>query len=105
MSQYLGESVLKDKHMQLGWIYWSHIRSFFYTYSYASGLLISKYLQNLVKEDTQNIKYVKEFFKAGDSKSPKEIFLDMGMDISKKEFWETGLKEIEEKLSYLEKKI
>lgn len=105
MSKYLGESVLKDKHMQLGWIYWSHIRSFFYTYSYASGLLISKYLQNLVKEDTQNIKYVKEFFKAGDSKSPKEIFLDMGMDISKKEFWETGLKEIEEKLSYLEKKI
>lgn len=105
MSKYLGGSVLKDKHMQLGWIYWSHIRSFFYTYSYASGLLISKYLQNLVKEDTQNIKYVKEFFKAGDSKSPKEIFLDMGMDISKKEFWETGLKEIEEKLSYLEKKI
>jgi len=105
MSKYLGESVLKDKHMQLGWIYWSHIRSFFYTYSYASGLLISKYLQNLVKEDTQNIKYVKEFFKAGDSKSPKEIFLDMGMDISKKEFWETGLKEIEEKLSYLEKKL
>ncbi len=105
MSKYLGESVLKDKHMQLGWIYWSHIRSFFYTYSYASGLLISKYLQNLVKEDTQNIKYVKEFFKAGDSKSPKEIFLDMGMDISKKEFWETGLKEVEEKLSYLEKKL
>ena len=105
MSKYLGESVLKDKHMQLGWIYWNHIRSFFYTYSYASGLLISKYLQNLVKEDTQNIKYVKEFFKAGDSKSPKEIFLDMGMDISKKEFWETGLKEIEEKLSYLEKKL
>ena len=105
MSKYLGESVLKDKHMQLGWIYWSHIRSFFYTYSYASGLLISKYLQNLVKEDTQNIKYVKEFFKAGDSKSPKEIFLDMGMDISKKEFWEIGLKEVEEKLSYLEKKI
>ena len=105
MSKYLGESVLKDKHMQLGWIYWSHIRSFFYTYSYASGLLISKYLQNLVKEDTQNIKYVKEFFKAGDSKSPKEIFLDMRMDISKKEFWEIGLKEVEEKLSYLEKKI
>lgn len=105
MSKYLGESVLKDKHMQLGWIYWSHIRSFFYTYSYASGLLISKYLQNLVKEDTQNIKYVKEFFKAGDSKSPKEIFLDMGMDISKKEFWEIGLKEVEEKLSYLEKKL
>lgn len=105
MSKYLGDSVLKDKHMELGWIYWSHIRSFFYTYTYASGLLISKYLQNLVKEDRKNIEYVKNFFKAGDSKSPKEIFLDMGIDISKKEFWKKGLKSIEEKLSYLEKEL
>lgn len=105
MSKYLGKSVLEDKHMQLGWIYWSHIRSFFYTYSYASGLLISKYLQNLVKEDIQNIKYVKDFFKAGDSKSPKEIFLDMGIDISKKEFWITGLESIEEKIGYLENRL
>ncbi len=105
MSRYLGNTVLKDQHMKLGWIYWSHIRSFFYTYSYASGLLISKYLQNLVKEDNKNIEYVKEFFKAGDSKSPKEIFLDMGIDISQKEFWEKGLKGIEKKLSYLEKEL
>ena len=105
MSKYLGDSVLKDKHMKLGWIYWSHIRSFFYTYSYASGLLISKYLQNLVKEDAKNIEYVKDFFKAGNSKSPKEIFLDMGIDISKKDFWMKGILEIEKKLEYLEKEL
>lgn len=103
MSKYLGSSVLKDKHMQAGWIYWSHIRSFFYTYSYSSGLLISKYLQNLVRDDRKNIEYVKNFFKAGDSKSPREIFLDMGIDISKKDFWEKGLSSIEQKLTYLEK--
>ena len=89
--------------MQAGWIYWSHIRSFFYTYSYSSGLLISKYLQNLVRDDRKNIEYVKNFFKAGDSKSPREIFLDMGIDISKKDFWEKGLSSIEQKLTYLEK--
>lgn len=105
MTKYLGPFVLKDKHMELGWIYWSHIRSFFYTYSYASGQLISKYLQNIVRENQENIGLVKDFFKAGDSKSPKDIFFDMRVDISKKDFWEKGIQSIEEKLSYLEKEL
>lgn len=105
MSKYLGKSVLKDKHMQAGWLYWSHIRSFFYTYSYSSGLLISKNLQYLVKEDRKNIELVKNFFKAGDSKSPKDIFLNIGIDISKRDFWEKGIAEIEKKLIYLEKEL
>jgi len=102
MSSYLGEYVSKDEHMRLGWIYWSHIRTFFYTYSYASGLLISKYLQKKVRENPQNIDYVKTFFRAGNSKSPKEIFQDMEIDISKKEFWLEGIKDINENLSLLE---
>ena len=77
MSKYLGSAVLKDKHMNTGWLYWSHIRNPFYTY-FITGLLISKYLQNIVREDKQNIRYVKDFFKAGDSKSPKEIFEGIG---------------------------
>jgi len=105
MSKYLGESVLKDEHMKLGWLYWDHIRMFFYTYSYASGLLISKYLQKRVRENPKDIEYVKTFFKAGSSKSPKEIFLDMGIDISKKEFWLEGIHSINEKLSLLEKDL
>ena len=105
MSKYLGNAVLKDKHMNTGWLYWSHIRNPFYTYSYATGLLISKYLQNIVRENKQNIKYVKDFFKAGDSKSPKEIFKDIGIDISQKEFWEKGILTIEDKLKYLEEQF
>ena len=105
MSKYLGSAVLKDKHMNAGWLYWSHIRNPFYTYSYATGLLISKYLQNIVRENKQNIKYVKDFFKAGDSKSPKEIFKDIGIDISQKEFWESGILTVEDKLKYLEKQF
>jgi oligoendopeptidase F len=102
MSEYLGDSVDKDKYMKLGWLGWSHIRRFFYVYSYASGLLVSKYLQNIVKEDPKNIKLVKEFFKAGNSKSTKDIFLDMGIDISKREFWQKGIDEIRENLEELE---
>jgi len=102
MNKYLGDSVSIDKHMELGWLYWSHIRSFFYTYSYASGLLISKYLQNIVREDKRNINMVKEFLKAGNSKSPKDIFKDLNVDITKKEFWIRSLDESRKQLEELE---
>ncbi len=95
MKEYMGDYVEQSKGSENWWIYWSHIRSYFYNYSYASGLLISKVLQRKVKEDSGFIEKVKEFLLAGTSMSPKQIFSEMGLDISKKEFWEEGLKEIE----------
>ena len=80
--------------MRNGWIYIGHFRKFFYVYSYASGLLISKALQSMVKEDIENIKFVKEFLSSGSSKSPYEIFNGMGIDITRKEIWKKGLNTI-----------
>lgn len=77
------------------WVTWTHIRTFFYVYSYASGLLISKSLQNSVKLDKNYINQVKKFLSAGTSKSPKDIFMELGIDITKPDFWSKGLKEIE----------
>ncbi|HCC68014.1 TPA: hypothetical protein DEP90_02285 [Patescibacteria group bacterium] len=98
MKSYLGDSVDIDDGMRYGWLYVSHFRRFFYVYTYASGLLISKYLQKKVRDDISFIKNVKGFLKAGSSKSPKDIFLDMGIDISKKKFWEEGILELREGL-------
>lgn len=95
MSSYMGDSVELSPGSENWWVYWSHIRAYFYVYSYASGLLISKALQNMVKKDKKSIEKVKEFLSAGNSKSPKEIFLKLGIDITKKEFWNSGLNEIE----------
>jgi oligoendopeptidase F len=92
MVAYLGDSVDIDDGMRYGWLYVSHFRRPFYVYTYASGLLISKYLQSKVREDIKFVSKVKDFLKAGSSKSPKDIFLDMGIDISKREFWEEGVK-------------
>ncbi|TAK89600.1 hypothetical protein EPO04_00630 [Patescibacteria group bacterium] len=85
------------------WVAWPHIRNYFYVYSYASGILISKALQSKVKKDKAFISKVKEFLSAGSSKSPKEIFADMGIDITDKAFWQEGLKEIEQQLDETEK--
>jgi oligoendopeptidase F len=92
MQAYLGDAVDVDDGMRYGWIYVSHFRRFFYVYTYASGLLISKFLQQKVREDKGFIENVKTFLKAGSSNSVKDIFMDMGVDISKREFWEEGIK-------------
>jgi oligoendopeptidase F len=94
MLAYMGKSVVASTGSENWWIYWSHIRTFFYVYSYASGLLISKSLQNMVKQNPVLIEKVKEFLASGLSDSPKRLFLNLGIDISKKSFWEKGINEI-----------
>lgn len=102
MADYLGPSVNMSEGSQNWWVYWSHIRRFFYVYSYVSGLLISKSLQNSVKQNPEFIVKVKEFLGAGSSRSPKDIFAGMGIDITDAAFWEKGLAEVESLLSETE---
>lgn len=92
---YMGPAVIQSPGSENWWIYVSHFRSFFYVYSYASGLLISKSLQASVKKDPLFIEQVKNFLSAGFSDSPKNIFKNLGIDITDKGFWNKGLDEIE----------
>ena len=95
MAAYMGDCVEKSAGSGNWWIYWGHIRSFFYVYSYASGLLISKSLQSYVKRDPQFIGKVKTFLSAGLSDSPRNIFGKLGIDIGDAGFWGKGLDEID----------
>jgi oligoendopeptidase F len=81
------------------WMYVSHFRYFFYVYSYASGLLISKSLQNSVKDGSASIGNVKTFLAAGLSESPANIFGRMGVDITDRKFWDRGLQEVDRLLT------
>ncbi len=103
MESYMGEAVEQSAGSENWWIYVSHFRAFFYVYSYASGLLISKSLQNLVRKNPKEITKVKEFLSTGLADSPKNIFLKLGIDISKKDFWQAGLDEIKRELAEAEK--
>ena len=102
MKSYMGEYVSQDKGSENWWIYVSHFRNMFYVYSYAFGQLVSKSLQNLVKEDKRSITKVKEFLKAGGSKSVSDIFSDIGININDSKFWLNGIIEIEKKLEEAE---
>lgn len=99
MKDYMGESVLQSPGSENWWMYWSHFRQFFYIYSYASGQLISKSLQDAVRKDHSAIESVKMFLQSGTSRSPRDIFLQCGIDIQKPEFWEAGIKSIETALN------
>jgi oligoendopeptidase F len=95
MAAYMGPAVEQSPGSENWWVYWNHIRYFFYVYSYASGLLISKSLQNAVKKEPDFIVKVKEFLSAGLSDSPKHIFAGLGVDIANRTFWNRGLDEVE----------
>jgi oligoendopeptidase F len=99
MSAYMGGAVEQSPGSENWWVYWSHIRSFFYVYSYSGGLLISKSLQKSVKDDPGFIEKVKVFLSAGLSDSPKNIFRNLGVDISDNKFWQKGLEEVSTLLS------
>lgn len=102
MAAYMGKAVAQSPGSEKWWVYWSHIRYFFYVYSYASGLLISKSLQRSVKESPAFIGKVKRFLAAGLSDSPKAVFLNLGIDISDDLFWNRGLDQVENLLQETE---
>ncbi len=108
---------LMNKHMQsyLGpvfrltdddgyfFVYWSHLRRFFYVYSYAFGELVSSALYEMYKKNPAAKTQIYQFLCAGGSDSPENIFKQAGIDVTKPEFFEEGLKKIEEDIDRLEK--
>ncbi|KKS36646.1 MAG: Oligoendopeptidase F, partial [candidate division WWE3 bacterium GW2011_GWF1_42_14] len=72
MGAYMGEAVELSPGAENWWVYWSHIRSYFYVYSYASGVMISKSLKNMVGDDLGFVQKVKKFLSMGTSVSPRE---------------------------------
>jgi len=102
MAAYMGPVVEQSTGSENWWVYWSHFRRFFYVYSYASGLLISKALQAKVRQNPTSIKNVKEFLSTGLSKSPVEMFDQLGLDVTNEDFWLSGLQEVKQLLAEAE---
>ncbi len=103
MKAYLGPQFTMKELDGYFFVSWPHLRYFFYVYSYAYGELISMALYNKYKEDKNYIHEIKKFLSAGGSKTPEQIFQEIGIDTSKPAFFETGLKKLEEDIVKLEK--
>ncbi|MFA6297159.1 MAG: M3 family oligoendopeptidase, partial [Candidatus Paceibacterota bacterium] len=102
MKAYLGPIVDMKEIDGYFFVYWSHIRNFFYVYSYAYGSLVSKALYEKYKKNPEYLKEIKTFLLAGCSRSPQDIFADIGIDTSDPKFWQEGLASIEGDIKKLE---
>ncbi len=103
LKRYMGKSVTLTEQDGLGWIMHSHMRRFFYVYSYAYGQLISTAMYQKYQQDKSFIEKINQFLSAGGSDTPANIFKKIGIDTTDSKFWETGLQSLEKELKQLEK--
>ncbi len=103
MKAYLGPVFKIEEDDGYFFVTWSHIRRFFYVYSYAFGQLVTKAFLRRYKQDPSFWSSVEVFLSSGGKDSPENILKSIGIDVSHAGFWEEGLKEIEENILKLEK--
>jgi oligoendopeptidase F len=103
MSSYLGPVFRLEKDDGYFFVTWSHIRRFFYVYTYAYGMLVSKALLRRYKKDPTFWKHIEQFLSAGGKDSPENILMEIGIDVSSPEFFKEGLMEIADDIKELEK--
>jgi oligoendopeptidase F len=93
-----GESLTLTKDYDVWWSYVGHFFHYsFYVYAYAFGELLVLALYAKYKQEGKPFveKYL-TLMRAGTSASPKELLEPLGIDFSKKEFWEGGIKLIKD---------
>jgi oligoendopeptidase F len=94
--RYVGPILVPTADDGYGFIAIPHLRYFFYVYSYSLGQIISRALVAKYYKDKTFIEKVEEFLKAGQSLSPRDIFLKTGIDIADPKFIQAGLDAVEE---------
>jgi len=78
----------------------------FYNYPYVfAQLFVYSLYQKYLEEGKEFIPKFKQLLSLGGSKSPKELGEIMGVDITKPEFWDLGMKQYEHFVNELEKLI
>ncbi|MCK9379101.1 MAG: M3 family oligoendopeptidase [Candidatus Moranbacteria bacterium] len=93
-----GNSVELTENYDIWWSYIPHfINKPFYVYAYSFGELLSLSLYVMYKKDGNEFveKYL-NILESGGSKNPQELFSVLGIDFSKKEFWENGMRLIKD---------
>jgi oligoendopeptidase F len=88
---------------QYSWQSVAHFTYIFYNYVYASGLLTSNAIYNVVKNDEAKKAIYLEILAAGGSDSPANLLGKLDLDIESPEFWQIGFDLSEKKLLEAEK--
>lgn len=101
-AEYLGSKFKLTEEDGYYFVGLSHIRNFFYVYSYAFGCLISRAIYQQYSKNKSILPKIKQLLSAGGAKSPEQIFSDINVDITKPEFWDNGFLAIKNDIERLE---
>jgi oligoendopeptidase F len=87
-----GNSVDFGKEFSYEWAYISHIvHAPFYCYAYSFGDLLSFALYSRYKNEGKDfVPSIEKVLSSGSSRAPVDVLLDLGFDITKKSFWDSG---------------
>ena len=84
-------------------IWWSYIPHFlhtpFYVYAYTFGELLTLAFYNRYQKTADKAGFARMYLamlEAGGTKTPEELVEPFGIDLSRKEFWEGGLRVVGE---------
>jgi oligoendopeptidase F len=83
---------------EYSWQSVAHFTYIFYNYVYASGLLTSNAIYNVVKDDESKKVVYLEILAAGGSDSPANLLGKLDLDIESPEFWKIGFDLSEKRL-------
>ncbi len=100
---YLGKSVTLTPNDGYTYVYVSHLRMGFYTYSYAYGLMMSNIMAERFKADSSYANTIDAFLCAGESKLIKDIYRDAGIDTTKQATFDIALTKLDEDIKTFEK--
>lgn len=100
-SLYLGEAVEMNVDDGNFFVTLSHIRRFFYVYSYAYGSIMSRTVSKMIREDSDQMEKVITLLSRGGAKSPRDLFREIGINTERKQTYEKGIESIKEDIERL----
>ncbi len=103
LAAYLGKGVKLTPDDGYTYVYVSHLRMGFYTYSYAYGLMMSSIMAARFRADRAYGAKIDQFLTSGESKLIKDIYKDAGIDTTKATTFEAALTKLEEDIKTFQK--
>ncbi|OGZ46013.1 MAG: hypothetical protein A3J54_02180 [Candidatus Ryanbacteria bacterium RIFCSPHIGHO2_02_FULL_45_13b] len=95
-----GNSVMLSDDYRIWWSYIPHfLHTPFYVYAYTFGELLTLSFYDMYKKTDDKVVFAESYvsmLEAGGTKTPEELVKPFGIDLSKKEFWEGGLRVVGE---------
>ena len=101
--KYYGDGIVHDWQIAHEWSRIPHFYTAFYVYKYSTGIISAiSIASRILKEGDAAVKDYKAFLSSGGSDSPVELLKIAGVDLTKRDAFDTAMREFDETLQQFE---